>query len=145
MQAKFLPHFLSAQADRRFNIFTKSMPESTKLRPGRPTEIRFPLLRKSILSAQKPSEASGKFISRLKTYTSKLEIQLFTQFIHFSDSRPEEISPQSSLFQITPAGFVPGRRPRIPDKAPPLPHKLRKSKSSPDFPDMSHFYITFVL
>lgn len=135
------------------------MPESTKLRPGRPTKIRFPLLRKSILSAQKPSEASGKFISRLKTYTSKLEIyifrleicissleiQLFTQLIHFSDSRPEEISPQSSLFQITPAGFVPGRRPRIPDKAPPLPHKLRKSKSSPDFPDMSHFYITFVL
>ena len=102
------------------------MPESTKLRPGRPTEIRFPLLRKSILSTQKPSEASGKFISRLKTYTSKLEIQLFrleicissleiqlfTQFIHFSNGRPEEISPQSSLFQITPAGFVPGRRPR---------------------------------
>ena len=84
-------------------------------------------------------------IFSLEMYISSLEIQLFTQLIHFSNGRPEEISPQSSLFQITPAGFVPGRRLRIPDKAPPLPHKLRKSKSSPDFPDMSHFYITFVL
>lgn len=145
MQAKFLPHFLSAQADRRFNIFHKIHVRIHKT-PTRTAD------RNTVSAAPKKHSFRTKAIRSLRKVHLQTEnihlqtgIQLFTQFIHFSNGRPEEISPQSSLFQITPAGFVPGRRPRIPDKAPPLPHKLRKSKSSPDFPDMSHFYITFVL
>ena len=139
MQAKFLPHFLSAQADRRFNIFHKIHARIHKT-PTRTAD------RNTVSAAPK------KHSFRTKAIRSLRKVHLQTENIHLQtgDTAFHAIHP---LFQRPPGRNLPAvlsfsdnaRRLRARQKAPPLPHKLRKSKSSPDFPDMSHFYITFVL